>query len=132
VIDDPQGNRSRTVENDSSERSIYRGRPASESTTATKTPGTPRRDLQLWPPSCSHRSCDEIPAAVHLLSPPRRQPLVGVTGTKSLDGDERNRTKAKDLVQKQGEVIVAHYRSRMVAWLATVIAVEMLWIAVQL
>jgi hypothetical protein len=29
-------------------------------------------------------------------------------------------------------VIVAHYRSRMVAWLAVVIAVEMLCIAVQL
>jgi hypothetical protein len=35
-------------------------------------------------------------------------------------------------VQKQREAIVAHYRSRMVACLAIVIAVEMLFIAVQL
>jgi hypothetical protein len=35
-------------------------------------------------------------------------------------------------MQKPCEAIVAHYRSRMVASLALVIVVEMLWITVQL
>jgi hypothetical protein len=35
-------------------------------------------------------------------------------------------------MQKQSDVIVAHYRSLTVAWLAVIIAVEMICIAVQL
>jgi hypothetical protein len=35
-------------------------------------------------------------------------------------------------MQEQRRVIVAHFRSRMVAWLAAVIVVEMIWITVQL
>ncbi len=35
-------------------------------------------------------------------------------------------------MQKKRETVRVHYRSRIVAWLAAVIAVEMLWISVQL